>query len=418
MSFNPYGEVYAGVTKYDEDTASILPITESPRDPQYHAYHPGHNTPSNNTVSSRTPSWLVSAVHLQQSLPPEQTLSMPSPTISEPEPSPGMRPSIFGTRDLPQAPYQESIAWANSTYFKPSADERPPEQTIQQPQPSRISHFQRESHIRHDSRRYFRHPRHIYEPWNAGVWKRFPIWGFSALSLILILTAAMVAILIGSNGKTTEDWKLGSDNAQLPVYLSVFEMILNLLTIFALADGMVIRYWRQLLHGTTLSAMHDTYESIHLWPAVKRIVTFRWNNVAVACVAAAASLIRGPFYQRALTLSNSATSPPTYTLHPPFLAVGTFLSVASVLAIASLYHGFWELGRPVSLNPLEIGRAFGAPFLRGLDANATPGMMTVERGGMGIKYGTLERFGEGKDLRVEEMTQANIRMPWDGEVFK
>lgn len=136
----------------------------------------------------------------------------------------------------------------------------------------------------------------------------------------------------------------------------------------------------------------------------------------------ALSLIRGTLFQRALTLTPSppptaTNTTQTYTLNPALIALGTFLSLASAIAIAPLYYGFWELGRPVSLNPLEMGRAFGAPLLRGLDGNATPEMMTVERGGMGIKYGTLERFGEGKDLRIEEMSRATIRMPWEGEIF-
>ncbi|CAI6332264.1 unnamed protein product [Periconia digitata] len=421
MSPKPYGDAYARAsTKYDaDDTASILSMTETLQYSQYQAYHPGHerNIPSNSTDASRPPSWILSAMNLQQSLPPEQMADPPSPSISEPERSPGMRPSIFGTRDLPQIPYQESVAWANSTRFKSTAEDRAPIGTIQKLEPTNINHFQRETYVRKDSRQYFRSPRHINEPWKSGTWKRFPIWGFGALFMVLLFTGASIGILVGSNGKTNEDWKIGGDNAQPQVYLSVFEMVMNLLTFFALADGMVIRYWCQLLHGTTLSAMHDTYESAQIWPAMKRIATLRWNGVAVACVSTVVSLARGPLFQRAVTMTPSKTSLPTYTIHVPLIAVGTFLSFLSVIAIAPLYQGFWQLGRPVSLNPLEIARAFGAPLLKGLDANATPEMMTVERGGMGIKYGTLERYGEGKDLRIEEMSRTNIRMPWEGEIF-
>lgn len=193
MNPKPYGDAYARASakKDEEDTASILSMTETPRLSQYQAYHPGHerNVPSNGTTESRPPSWIVSAAHLQQSLPPEQIGNPPSPTISDPEPSPGMRPSIFGTRDLPQAPYQESIAWANSTYFKPSAAaEGGPVEYYQKPRAASVPHLQRESYMQKDSRQYFRHPRHIPEPWKAGTWKRFPIYGFGALVMISLCT--------------------------------------------------------------------------------------------------------------------------------------------------------------------------------------------------------------------------------------
>lgn len=190
MSPKPCGDAYARASaKYDEeDTASILSMTENPQYSRYEAYHPGHqrNVSSHNTVASRPPSWLVSAAHLQQSLPMEQLGNPPSPGISEPEPSPGMRPSIFGTKDLPQAPYQESVAWANSTHFKPSTGERATVESVQAPRRASIPPLQRESHARKDSRQYFRHPRHIHEPWKAGTWNRFPIYGYGALFFILL----------------------------------------------------------------------------------------------------------------------------------------------------------------------------------------------------------------------------------------
>lgn len=51
------------------------------------------------------------------------------------------------------------------------------------------------------------------------------------------------------------DWKVGSDNAQPAVYISAIGMFIDLLLLFALAEGVVIRFWRQLLHGTTVSGV-------------------------------------------------------------------------------------------------------------------------------------------------------------------
>lgn len=108
---------------------------------------------------------------------------------------------------------------------------------------------------------------------------------------------------------------------------------------------------------------------------------------------------------------------PQYRVSPAPLALGVLLSVLGVAAIVPLYNGFWELGRDVSLNPLEVARAFGAPMMEGLDGNASPEMITFERGGMSVRYGVLERHGEGKVLRVEESSRATIRRPWMGEIL-
>lgn len=106
-----------------------------------------------------------------------------------------------------------------------------------------------------------------------------------------------------------------------------------------------------------------------------------------------------------------------YRTNRIFVLLGVLVSLAGVAAIFPLYTGFWELGRKVSLNPLEIARAFGAPLLEGMDGNATPEVITVERGGMAVRYGALERFRDEKKLRVEETSRATVRMPWEGEIF-
>jgi hypothetical protein len=93
------------------------------------------------------------------------------------------------------------------------------------------------------------------------------------------------------------------------------------------------------------------------------------------------------------------------------------LSLIGVVAVIPLYYGFWEMGRKVSMNPLEIARAFGAPVMEDLDGNTTSDMISVERGGMAIKYGALDRYGEQKKLRVEESGKFTVRMPWQGEIF-
>ncbi|KAF2659830.1 hypothetical protein K491DRAFT_136858 [Lophiostoma macrostomum CBS 122681] len=212
-------------------------------------------------------------------------------------------------------------------------------------------------------------------------------------------------------------------------------MILNLLTMFALMSGMAIRFWRQLMRGTTvskpgvlpttanhanskkLSALHDIYDSSFLWPAFRRLLRFQFSSGATACLLGTLSALRGPLFQRALTIETPTNAPTVYRCNPTLIVIGILLSVAGVAGIVPLYAGFWELGRNVSLNPLEIARAFGAPLMEGMDGNATSDMITIERGGMSVRYGVLERFGMEKKLRVEETARATVRAPWQGEIF-
>ncbi|OAL00831.1 hypothetical protein IQ06DRAFT_149566 [Phaeosphaeriaceae sp. SRC1lsM3a] len=52
-----------------------------------------------------------------------------------------------------------------------------------------------------------------------------------------------------------------------------------------------------------------------------------------------------------------------------YMFIATALSVASVLATSLLFFGWWQLGRTVSLSPLEIAKAFDAPILSQVGSN-------------------------------------------------
>lgn len=52
-----------------------------------------------------------------------------------------------------------------------------------------------------------------------------------------------------------------------------------------------------------------------------------------------------------------------------YMIAAAVLSIASVLAIAQTFYGWWELGRTVSLSPIEIAKAFNAPLLSQVGSN-------------------------------------------------
>lgn len=50
------------------------------------------------------------------------------------------------------------------------------------------------------------------------------------------------------------------------------------------------------------------------------------------------------------------------------------IMIVAVLSVTTIFNRFWELGRPVSLAPLEVARSFGVPML-------------VEKGGGDVECG-------------------------------
>lgn len=185
-----------------------------------------------------------------------------------------------------------------------------------------------------------------------------------------------------------------------------------LMTLGALGEGVAISSWTQLLRGTTIGEVHDVYCSRNLWSASRTLARLQVNKVGFANIVSAISLSRGPLFQRALVLREGK-----YELHVAYVALGMVVSYTSILSVLPLYHGYWHLGRSVSLNPLEVARAFGAPMFDGLDGNVTARDIEVQMGILGVRYGAVERNGKEKVLRVECTEKINVRKPIEGEIF-
>lgn len=67
------------------------------------------------------------------------------------------------------------------------------------------------------------------------------------------MTGASAGILLASENTSPSDWKVGNDNVQPQAYISVLEMMMNFLISLALVEGVVIKFWREMLHGSTVS---------------------------------------------------------------------------------------------------------------------------------------------------------------------
>lgn len=67
-------------------------------------------------------------------------------------------------------------------------------------------------------------------------------------------------------------------------------------------------------------------------------------------------------------------------------------TLCCVLLVLPVYWGFWQLGRKVSLNPLEIAHAFRSPMFT--DApTGSPKVLIKEVGSQAIRYGPMAVAG-------------------------
>lgn len=79
-----------------------------------------------------------------------------------------------------------------------------------------------------------------------------------------------------------------------------------------------------------------------------------------------------------------------YESHYEYLAVGTVILLGAVGVIFMLYYGWWELGRAVSMSPIETAKAFGAPILDGVAGNAEANGLIKHAGDIEVKYGEVQ----------------------------
>src|SRR5438045_1641832 len=78
-----------------------------------------------------------------------------------------------------------------------------------------------------------------------------------------------------------------------------------------------------------------------------------------------------------------------YTSDYRYLIAAMVVMVVDVCVIIPLFLGWWQLGRPVSLSPIEIAKAFRAPLLHGSECNGDVDMLLKEVGQRRARYGAI-----------------------------
>ncbi|KAK2789929.1 hypothetical protein FQN53_000982 [Emmonsiellopsis sp. PD_33] len=72
-----------------------------------------------------------------------------------------------------------------------------------------------------------------------------------------------------------------------------------------------------------------------------------------------------------------------------YLGGALAVMLAALLTISVTYYGWWQLGRKMSLSPIEMARAFNAPLLRGTPSNAKIRDLLAEVGKTRVRYGEM-----------------------------
>ena len=76
-----------------------------------------------------------------------------------------------------------------------------------------------------------------------------------------------------------------------------------------------------------------------------------------------------------------------YHSHYGYFVGAAIITLLAVVVTLPTFHGYWLLGRNVSMSPLETGRALGAPLLSNTNSNAPVDELVKGCTNVGIKYG-------------------------------
>ena len=72
-----------------------------------------------------------------------------------------------------------------------------------------------------------------------------------------------------------------------------------------------------------------------------------------------------------------------------YLTAALAVMVIGFLVVIPTFHGFWEMGRQSSLDPLEIAKAFNAEILNEDNSNAPAHHLTKGVRGRKVRYGEV-----------------------------
>jgi hypothetical protein len=113
-----------------------------------------------------------------------------------------------------------------------------------------------------------------------------------------------------------------------------------------------------------------------------------------------------------------------YVTNRVYMLLAATVNVVSLVAVAATFHGWWELGRKFSLNPLEIAKAFDSPLLAEVGSNLSSRRMDRARLAVRVRYGEALKVGHTcENVQVEGRGEpmlslrTNAERPQDGRRY-
>ncbi|GAB7334869.1 hypothetical protein MBLNU13_g06767t2 [Cladosporium sp. NU13] len=103
-----------------------------------------------------------------------------------------------------------------------------------------------------------------------------------------------------------------------------------------------------------------------------------------------------------------------YSVQYRWLVAALVLILLVCFSILWTYLGWWELGRPVSLDPLETAKAFDAALLHRADMNGTASEICEAVGTMRVRYGFVSPSADwqhAEDIEMQSMSGSMPRRP-------
>lgn len=139
--------------------------------------------------------------------------------------------------------------------------------------------------------------------WQSESWRQVPILGIMSLTGVLTCTALAVLVLVASDGKVTRDWVFGLPPS---VYLAITSVMANAFLAVALAEGIVISFWRTALRGCTITELNNNWLcGYSSRKAVFKGIRKGGRVTASATIFSMFSLLRGPLNQRASSVKSN-----------------------------------------------------------------------------------------------------------------
>lgn len=129
------------------------------------------------------------------------------------------------------------------------------------------------------------------------------------------------------------------------------------------------------------------------------------------------STLRELIFRASIGLSNSSTLQTTpgteevgrvvYQLNPYYLLASLCVMLTNVIAVLPLYFGWWQLGRVVSMSPLETAKAFRSPLMAEAGSNQELDGLVGAAGEKRVRYGVVMEQSGTLDGRVQSGCQGH-----------